>query len=59
MHNLGSIPEPDANWIESGLDSLEAIEVCMKLEESLGIEVRAEDFADEMTTEKLLDFILS
>lgn len=55
---LPEVPKPQVNWLDAGMDSLEVIEVCLKLEQSLGQEIPVEKFALEMTTDGLIDFLM-
>ena len=57
-HQLPAVPRPNENWLSAGMDSLEVIEVCLKLEQSLGHEIPVEKFALEMTTEGLIQFLM-
>lgn len=55
---LSELPAPDENWINAGLDSLEVIEVLLKLETAFEQEIPVGDFADEPTTDRVVAFLV-
>jgi acyl carrier protein len=55
--SVDTLPSLDEDWMSAGLDSLEVSSVCIQLEDSIGREIPIEDFAEEMTTSNLLDFL--
>ena len=54
---LPALPASDENWISAGLDSLEVIDVLLKLETAFDQEIPVGEFADEPTTDSLVDFL--
>lgn len=54
---LPTLPASDENWISAGLDSLEVIDVLLKLETTFDQEIPVGEFADEPTTDSLVDFL--
>lgn len=54
---LTKVPKFDQDWITAGLDSLEVIDVLLKLEKEFGHQIPVEQFSEEMTTEHLVVFL--
>lgn len=52
------LPGPRDNWVEAGMDSLEMIDLLMKLEERFGRQIPVEKFDGEMNTESLVEFLV-
>lgn len=55
---LDQVPAPDTDWNELGMDSLEVIDLFLKLEEALDTDIPVENFAMELSTDTLVSFIL-
>ena len=55
---LTTLPAADENWISAGLDSLEVIDVLLKLETAFNQEIPVGEFADEPTTDSLVEFLV-
>lgn len=49
MKDSGDIPEEDKNLIDSGVDSLDVVEICMGLETEFDIQIPDED-VEKMST---------
>lgn len=54
---LETLPPIDQDWNDLGLDSLEVIDILLKVEDALGQTVPVEKFGLEMTTASLVDFL--
>ena len=57
QQQLPEVPGPKDNWIEAGMDSLEVIDVLLKLEAKFGHEIPVERFTSEMDTDSLIAFL--
>lgn len=55
---LDSVPPSNRDWNELGMDSLEMIDVFLKLEDELGRSIPVENFSEELTTDTLVAFLL-
>lgn len=55
---LDSVPPSNRDWNELGMDSLEMIDIFLKLEEELGRSIPVENFSTELTTDTLVEFLL-
>jgi acyl carrier protein len=55
---LPELPGPQENWISAGMDSLEVIDVVLKLETKFDKEVPVGEFASEPTTDGLVEFLM-
>lgn len=57
QQRLDAIPGPKESWTTAGLDSLEVIDVLLKLEAEFEREIPVGEFADEPTTDGLVEFL--
>ena len=54
---LPAVPAPHENWITAGMDSLEVIDVLLKLETRFEQDIPVGEFADEPNTDSLVRFL--
>ena len=54
---LHAVPGPQDDWIRAGMDSLEVIDVLLKLETKFEQEIPVGEFASEPTTDSLVEFL--
>jgi acyl carrier protein len=55
---LEAVPGPQDDWIRAGMDSLEVIDVLLKLETKFEQEIPVGEFAGEPTTDGLVEFLV-